>query len=64
LRDGYTKKDDKLPPKMYVPAKKGFRAGKIPPVNDLLNKYYELRGWDKEGRPTKEKLEKLNLMML
>jgi aldehyde:ferredoxin oxidoreductase len=64
LRDGYTKKDDKLPPKMYVPAKKGFRAGKIPPVNDLLNEYYELRGWDKEGRPTKEKLKKLNLMML
>lgn len=64
LRDGYTKKDDKLPPKMYVPAKKGFRAGKIPPVNDLLNEYYELRGWDKEGRPTKEKLEKLDLMML
>lgn len=63
-RDGYTKKDDKLPPKMYAPAQKGFRAGKIPPVNDLLNEYYELRGWDKEGRPTKEKLEKLNLMML
>ena len=61
-RDGYTKKDDKLPPKMYVPAKKGFRAGKIPPVNDLLNEYYELRGWDKEGRPTKEKLKKLNLL--
>jgi len=61
LRDGYTKKDDILPPKMYVPAKKGFRAGKIPPVNNLLNEYYELRGWDKEGRPTKEKLEKLNL---
>ncbi|MBA7481093.1 hypothetical protein ES707_16561 [subsurface metagenome] len=64
LRDGYTKKDDKLPAKMYVPAKKGFRAGKIPPVNDLLNEYYELRGWDKEGRPTKERLEKLNLTML
>jgi len=62
LRDGYTKKDDIFPPKMYVPAKKGFRAGKIPPVNDLLNEYYELRGWDKEGRPTKEKLEKLDLL--
>jgi len=62
LRDGYTKKDDILPPKMYVPAKKGFRTGKIPPVNDLLNEYYELRGWDKEGRPTKEKLEKLSLL--
>ena len=62
LRDGYTKKDDILPPKMYVPAKKGFRAGKIPPINDLLREYYELREWDKEGVPAKEKLEKLDLL--
>jgi aldehyde:ferredoxin oxidoreductase len=62
LRDGYTNKDDILPPKMYVPAKKGFRAGKVPPVNDLLREYYELRKWDKEGVPAKEKLEKLDLL--
>ncbi|TET62520.1 hypothetical protein E3J48_04055, partial [Candidatus Aerophobetes bacterium] len=48
--------------KMYVPAKKGFRAGKIPPVTDLLREYYELRKWDKEGVPAKEKLEKLDLL--
>jgi len=61
-RDGYTRKDDELPPKMYRPAKKGFRAGKIPPVDDLLNEYYELREWDKEGRPAKDKLKKLSLL--
>ena len=61
LRDGYTKKDDILPPKMYIPAKEGFRAGKIPPFDDLLSEYYELREWDKKGQPTKEKLQKLGL---
>jgi len=62
LRDGYTNKDDALPPKMYIPAKEGFRAGKIPPFEDLLNEYYKLREWDKKGCPTKEKLEKLDLL--
>jgi len=62
LRDGYTKKDDTLPPKMYIPAKEGFRAGKVPPFDDLLSEYYKLREWDKKGQPTKEKLEELNLL--
>jgi len=61
LRDGYSKEDDVLPPKMYIPAKEGFRAGKVPPFEDLLNEYYKLRQWDKRGYPTKEKLKKLNL---
>jgi len=61
LRDGYTKEDDVLPPKMHVPAKKGFRAGKVPPFDDLLNEYYKLRGWNEDGRPTEEKLKELRL---
>lgn len=27
----------------------------------LLDKYYEVRGWDEEGRPTQEKLKELNI---
>jgi len=61
LRDGYTKEDDALPPKMYIPAKEGFRTGKIPPVDNLLSEYYELRRWSKDGEPTKEKLQQLGL---
>ena len=61
LRDGCTRKDDILPPKMYVPAKEGFRAGKVPPFEDLLSEYYKLREWSKDGQPTKEKLQKLGL---
>jgi aldehyde:ferredoxin oxidoreductase len=38
----------------------------LPPIdmrkyNKMLDGYYELRGWDKEGRPTKETIEKLGL---
>jgi len=61
LRDGYTNKDDALPPKMYIPAKEGFRAGKVPPIDDLLSEYYELRKWNENGQPTEEKLEELGL---
>jgi len=43
LRDGYTSKDDILPPKMYIPSEKRFRAGKAPPFDDLLSESYELR---------------------
>lgn len=27
----------------------------------MLDEYYRFRGWDKEGVPTKKKLEELNL---
>ncbi|MCK5578861.1 MAG: aldehyde ferredoxin oxidoreductase C-terminal domain-containing protein, partial [Planctomycetes bacterium] len=30
-------------------------------VNQLLDEYYELRGWDKDGRPKAEKLKELGL---
>ncbi len=61
LRDGYNSKDDALPPKMFIPAKEGFRAGKLPPVKDLLSEYYELRKWNDKGQPSEEKLHDLEL---
>jgi aldehyde:ferredoxin oxidoreductase len=29
--------------------------------NTMLDEYYEVRGWDMDGRPTKERLHELNL---
>jgi aldehyde:ferredoxin oxidoreductase len=29
--------------------------------NTMLDEYYEARGWDMDGRPTKERLHELNL---
>jgi len=62
VRDGIRKADDKLPPKMRQAAVVGGRAGKAPLNFDrMLKDYYQLRGWDDDGVPTKESLEKLEL---
>lgn len=60
--DGIDRKDDRLPPKMFIPAKEGFRKGKIPePFEKTLLEYYEFRGWDKAGIPKKKKIVELGV---
>ena len=62
VRDGITKSDDTLPPKMRQAAIVGGRAGKAPlNFDSMLKDYYALRGWDDSGIPTKDSLEKLGL---
>ncbi|MEW8977135.1 MAG: aldehyde ferredoxin oxidoreductase family protein [Symbiobacterium sp.] len=63
LKAGFTKKDDTLPPRLLKePIKFGPMKGKISRLEEMLPKYYEARGWDKEGRPTKDKLAELDLV--
>ena len=64
IRFGISKKDDYLiPQRMHEPLKTGKSAGKVPiPFEKALETYYKLRGWDEEGKPSKEKLEKLGLI--
>ena len=64
-REGRFRKDDLIPER--------FRTEKMPEgqakghvvsdkiYNTMLDEYYEVRGWDREGRPTKERLHELNL---
>ena len=61
IRDGYDGKADTLPPKMFQPAREGFRAGKTPPLKELLGDYYKVRDWDENGIPTARALKKLDL---
>ena len=61
LRDGYDRKTDVLPKKMLQPAKEGMRAGKVPPLDEMLTDYYAARGWQPDGHPTSETLERLGL---
>jgi len=63
IRDGYNKATDILPKKMFQVAKEGFRAGKAIPFEDLMKDYYALRGWDENGAPSKETMERLNLVL-
>lgn len=57
---GFTSKDDNLPSRLLKePLPSGPAKGKVVELDTMLKEYYEVRGWDKEGVPTKEKLEEL-----
>lgn len=61
-RAGLTSKDDSLPPRLLnEPAKTGPAKGKVNELAKMLPKYYEARGWDKEGRPTPATKKRLGL---
>jgi len=64
VREGLTRADDTLPPRLLEdPLPEGPAAGKVNEnLPAMLDKYYELRGWDKAtGKPTPEKLKELGL---
>ena len=61
LRDGYGAATDVLQKKMFQAAAKGGRAGKVPPLDQMLAEYYQVRGWDENGAPTDETLDRLGL---
>jgi len=62
VRDGFSRKDDTLPKKMTIAAKEGPREGKAPiPHNKILDDYYRLRAWDRNGYPTNETLKRIGL---
>lgn len=62
MANGFTKADDTLPPRLLKePVKIGPCKGAVNNLDVMLPEYYELRGWDAEGRPTPEKLQELGL---
>lgn len=60
LRAGLTQADDTLPPRMLnEPLPEGPGKGHIVELDQLLPRFYELRGWNQAGIPTPEKLRSL-----
>ena len=43
---GITKEDDSIGTRFSIPIPKGGTKGNIPPLKEMLEKYYNLRGWD------------------
>lgn len=63
LKAGLTGKDDRLPDRLVKePMPDGPAKGRVVELDKMLPEYYELRGWDKEGNPTEEKLRELGLI--
>ncbi|WP_131110840.1 aldehyde ferredoxin oxidoreductase family protein [Sulfuricystis thermophila] len=62
LAAGFTAKDDDLPPRLKTePAKTGPAKGLVNGLDKMKPEYYQLRGWDAEGVPTKDTLGRLGL---
>lgn len=61
VRDGYDATTDVLPKKTFKAAVEGARAGKVPPFDEMIRDYYQLRGWTENGEPSDETLERLGL---
>jgi aldehyde:ferredoxin oxidoreductase len=64
VREGIRAKDDIPYPRSFDPIPSGPQKGKRldrEPFESLLQAYYERRGWNREGIPTRERLERLGL---
>ena len=59
---GISKKDDTVPPRLIHLARTGGLAeGVLPDLDRMLVEYYQIRQWDKEGIPSKDKIRELEL---
>ena len=65
VRMGFSRKDDSLPERfLSEPLEKGESAGQTVDLQKLLDEYYEAMGWDGDGIPIRQTLEKLELFEL
>ena len=63
INAGFSRKDDTLPPRLTeekLPT--GPAKGNICHLDEMLEEYYQLRGWDHNGVPKEEKLKELGLV--
>ncbi|MDD1704461.1 MAG: aldehyde ferredoxin oxidoreductase family protein [Methanoregula sp.] len=62
IRAGFGRRDDTLPDRLLnEPLQEGAPKGMVWQRDALLDEYYTLRGWDKEGIPTAAKKGELRL---
>ena len=60
-REGISRKDDTLPPRITTSPRQGGSGDYLPGLGVQLRDYYRSRGWDEWGIPTPEKLSELGL---
>jgi len=59
---GVSRKDDTLPQRILtLPKTEGGTNGYLPPLETMLDEYYQIRGWDQQGIPTQATIDRLAL---
>jgi aldehyde:ferredoxin oxidoreductase len=65
LREGFSRRDDTLPERLFQSLENGLLEGQVMSRQEFeqaLSILYELKGWDVQtGMPTRERLEALSL---
>jgi len=68
VREGFSRKDDKLPPKFFIQPLTGGPTNGVKVSEEeyekALDEYYTLRGWENNGIPKSETIRRLNLSSL
>ena len=67
IQQGIKGDEDHLPPRFREPLPNGPYKGHCfneSQQKSLLNSYYQIRGWNNEGRPNLEKIEDLGILAL
>ncbi|MDP8269175.1 MAG: aldehyde ferredoxin oxidoreductase family protein [Candidatus Tenebribacter davisii] len=59
---GFDRKDDMLPSRFLNEVfTEGASRNRVVKLDEMLDRYYKLRGWDENGVPTEETLKKLDI---
>lgn len=61
IRQGLKGSDDTLPKRLTEELQRSNDPNSKVKLNKMLSKYYQIRGWDENGIPTKERLNKLGI---
>ena len=61
IREGFSSKDDVLPPRFSKPLPEGGSRNRTVHLDEMLPQYYSLRGWNEDGKPSKGRLDQLNI---
>jgi aldehyde:ferredoxin oxidoreductase len=64
IREGFSRADDTLPPRLLTEPAGGASEGWVSHLEPMLVEYYRARGWDENGVPKPAKLEELGLLDL
>lgn len=64
VRLGVSRKDDTISPRILVHRRGGGAGDHLPALGRMLSEYYEARGWNEEGIPRPETLDRLGLSTL
>ncbi len=62
IREGLTRDLDTLPKRFFnEPLEEGPSRGRVVRLDQLMDEYYMVRGWDEDGVPGQEKLKELGI---